>query len=153
MHKTATFRRQALVLVRELADEASAVQETAQLVDIGHALWSISDEADRCLDPIKERLRETAKTRHEDNVLIRGESGQACKVVVPKPTPMVPHAEDLKEVLGESFDLLFDTVTTYRVREGFAERLLALPTEQQQAILRRMKMLDPTPRVSFKVRE
>jgi len=153
MEKTATLRRQALAFVRDLADEGRSTQETAQLVDIGHALWSISDEADRAIAPIKESLRQTAKQHNEENVLIKGASGHSCKVTLPKPNPFVKDAGSLRAVLGESFDLLFDTVTTYKVRSDFAERLLTLPSDQQQAILRRMVFLDPTPRVSFKIRE
>lgn len=153
MNKTATLRRQAVALVREIADEGKAEQDTALLVDIGHALWLVSDEAERAIAPLKDRLRDEAKKVGEEIVLLRGYSGQPCKVVVSKPIPSVPRADDLKPLLGDTFDLLFETVTTYRIRENFADILLTLPTEQQQAILRRMKMIDPTPRVSFKVRE
>lgn len=153
MNKTATLRRQAVALVREIADEGKAEQDTALLVDIGHALWLVSDEAERAITPFKDRLRDEAKKVGDEIVLLRGFSGQPCKVVVSKPIPTVPRADALKPLLGDAFDLLFETVTTYKVRENFADTLLTLPTEQQQAILRRMKMIDPTPRVSFKVRE
>jgi hypothetical protein len=60
----------------------------------------------------------------------------------------------LKETLGQdAFDDLFDTTVSYKPKADFYTRILALPESQQKAILQRVALSDPTPRVSFKVRE
>lgn len=153
MNKYATFGRQATALVRELAGAASPSAPLADVVDAGHALWLMSEQADDALAPIKERLRDEARRQGQGTCVFAGNLTGRCQVVVPQPQPSVHDAAALKAILGPSFHALFDTVVTYKVRPDFAERLLTLPDDQRQAIFQRMKMVDPTPRVSFKSRE
>lgn len=150
MNKYATFGRQATALVRELAGAASPSAPLPDVVDIGTTLWSLSEQVDDSLAPIKERMRSEARQQGQGTCQFVGSTGR-CQVVVPQPQTSVPDAGTLLPILGaDTFNALFDTVTTYKPRTDFAQRLLTLPTVQQQAILQRLKMSDPTPRVSFK---
>jgi hypothetical protein len=71
-------------------------------------------------------------------------------VTIQPPVQTIDNPEALKDLLGTSFHGLFDTVTTYKPKPDFAHRLMALDPEQQRAILQRVRMNDPTPRVSFR---
>ena len=153
MNKYATFGRQATALVRELASAASPSAPLNDVVDIGTVLWDLSEAADDALAPIKQRLRDEARQQGQGTCLFAGNGAGRCQVVVPQPQPSVPDAGSLQGILGPAFDTLFETVVTYKVRPDFAQRLLTLPSDQRQAILQRMKLSDPTPRVSFKTRE
>jgi len=152
MNKYATFGRQATALVRELAGAASPSAPLVDAVDAGGVLWALSEQADDALTPIKDRLRGEARQQGQGTHLFNGNGGTRCQVTVPTPQSSVTDVATLRDALDPAaFDALFETVVAYKVRPDFAQRLLALPQDQQQAILRRMKMSDPTPRVSFKI--
>jgi hypothetical protein len=122
------------------------------LIDIGYALWSVSDSASTELGQVKGMVRAVARKDGASSVQFEGSTNARCQVTIQPPAATFSHTStaELALILGNDFGSLFDTVVTHKPRSDFAERMLALPVDQQQAILQRMRMTDPTPRVSFK---
>ena len=138
-------------LVHELACTDIPNLPIGQVVEIGNALWTVSHKASAALDKVKIRLREEARKLGQ-TTQFDGVDGACCQVLIQPPQSKVDKPDDLKETLGPAFDTLFETIVTYKLREDFEDRLLTLPSEQQQAILQRLQMVDQTPRVSFSQR-
>lgn len=154
MNKYASFGRQATALVREIGSAVSPSMPVPDAVDVGSLLWAVVDYADEHLEVIKDRLRREARPRGTGPHVFDGNGTARCQVVVPQPSPSVPDAKSLKDALDQAtFDELFDTVVSYKPKADFANRLLGLPESQQRVILQRVRLSDPTPRVSFKTRE
>jgi len=148
--KYVTLGKEIAAGVRELALGVEQEAPRGRVVDIGHYLWRLADLTDSTLEKVKERMREEARKEGQTTTFV-GDSGTRCRVLIDPPRPHVVKPEQLKDVLGPVFEDLFETVVSYRLREGFDEKLLTLSPEQRQAILQRLQMPDPTPRVSFKV--
>lgn len=85
----------------------------AEKVEIGQILWSITNMAQKELEPIKEALREEALTKLERKPgrhILHGDTDTQCTVVVPQPKVQLRQDVDitfLRQHLGKSFSVFF----------------------------------------------
>jgi hypothetical protein len=152
MSNVAYLGRQAAALVKQLTSAASPSAPLPDVVDVGVILWSLSDSLKDALDEVKQRMRTEAAKRGGTTCLLDAPLG-VCQVVTNPPVPVVANIQPLRDALGADFDKLFESTLTYKVRPDFTQRLLTLSPSVQQAVLQRLKMPDPTPRVSFRARD
>ena len=124
----------------------------SDLVDTGQRLWLITKKVTPILERIKVRLREEAAPSSGTSYF-DSDFGRSC-MVVPQPPTLTTHKETdiegLKTMLGDAFPEFFEEVVTYRPREGFNKKTLALPLDQQSALFEGVTLNNRTPRVVFK---
>jgi hypothetical protein len=145
---------------RVAGDLAVARDPLAPLEDriaAGARLWSLIEEAESALAPLKASLRDEARARlgnDPGSVHIDGTGMTRVVVTVPRPTYSVAKGTDMhavKQTLGSAFDLFFEEVTTYKVR-GVPNtgKIASLNPEARNVALAAITQADPTPRVAFK---
>jgi len=140
----------AIALVTDLGSRVSP-DNLPEVVDVGAALWVLTEYAGNHLDTVKGILRDHARKQGFGTHLITGTGTNRCQVVVAEPTATISNPEDLRPLLGDTFHWLFAATTTYKPRSNFMQRVLELPEGPRKIVLQHLKMLDATPRVSFKV--
>jgi hypothetical protein len=152
------LRQQLAALEATTLDINSAVAQgsisSEDAVSLGVLLAGFVKKAGSSLEPLKVVLREEALAQEDGMPGPRhftGPDGSKCTVVVPKMNLQVRkdiNIEKLKEDLGDSFDLFFDTKIQYKVRKDFSKTASkhALAATAMVAI----DAIDGTPRVSFK---
>lgn len=150
----ADFRDLAAIL-NEQFDDASV----AELAEVGSLLASIIKRAGAVQDKIKIRLREQALTDLSNapgTITFEGESpNTAVSVTVPKPRVVLSKDADMElvqKVLGQDFDLYFETVVAHKPRPTTPDLIVSLPDGTTKTILlSTVEEKQGTPRVSFKV--
>ena len=124
----------------------------------GARLWSLINEAEAALAPLKQSLREEARARlgnDPGSIHLDGTGMTRAVVTVPKASFAVAKGTDmpaLKQLIGgEAFNALFEEVTTYKVRGVPASgKIASLSPQGASAALSAIVQVDPTPRVAFK---
>jgi hypothetical protein len=123
----------------------------------GARLWSLIDEAERSLAPLKETLRAEGRARlgnSPGSEVIEGEGMTRALVTVPKTAYQVAKGTDMSAVraeLGEqAFALLFEEIVTYKVRASNLMKVASLHPTQTQTALSVIAQVEPTPRVAFR---
>ena len=124
----------------------------------GARLWSLINEAEEALAPLKQSLREEARARlgnDPGSIHLDGTGMTRAVVTVPKASFTVAKGTDmpaLKQLIGsETFSALFEEVTTYKVK-GVPNtgKIAHLDSRGVSAALSAIVQVDPTPRVAFK---
>lgn len=124
----------------------------------GARLWSLINEAEEALAPLKQSLREEARARlgnDPGSIHLEGEGMTRAVVTVPKTAYAVAKGTDmpaLKQLIGnEVFSALFEEITTYKVK-GVPNtgKIAHLSSQGVSAALAAISQVDPTPRVAFK---
>lgn len=125
----------------------------------GARLWSLIEEAEAALAPLKEDLRAEGRSRLggvPGSTHIDGTGMTRAVVTVPKPSYAVAKGTDmaaLKQLIGsDAFAALFEEVLTYKVRTtaNAGSVVAGLPPPASSAALAAIAQVDPTPRVAFK---
>lgn len=158
--KTATLRPLTYDLDQLGREVAAAIRlgdlSTEDQVVLGQLLWTISKRAVKALDPIKGSLRQVAV---EDSggvpgpVYLHGPDSTRCTVTVPQATVRVRKGTDmdeLRKVLGDDFDKVFQATMQYRPRDDFKQQVSTLTPAQQRALLKVVDFSEGTPRVAFR---
>ena len=146
---------------RVASDLAVARDPHAPLEDriaAGARLWSLIEEAERALAPLKTCLRDEARARlgnDPGSIHLEGDGMTRAVVTVPKPSYTVAKGADMpavKQLLGAAFDALFEEVVTYKVRAATlnAGKIASLNPSARDTALSVIVQVDPTPRVAFR---
>jgi hypothetical protein len=125
------------------------------LVEVGSVLYMMERAAHKALETVKGNLRAQALRSHPEpgTVHWNGSGRGTVDITIPAPFLKVRKGADLKAlrgIIGEDFDDLFETVTTYKLRKGAGDRLSDATAETRQAVMGACELVDGTPRVSFK---
>jgi len=121
-------------------------------VEVGQALWRISNEAQGAVAPIKDSLREEALERQKGlpgRQFLAGRSrGSRCTVVVPPPTVKirVTDINELRTMLGRDFDTFFRL--TVSPHPDFSARAAERP-DLIRDLARIVDTVSGPPRVTF----
>ncbi len=126
------------------------------LVALGSKLDNLVKSAENALGPIKDQLRilAFAVSNGEAGVAsFQGVDGSQCTVSIPKPTNSIRKGVDmngLKSLLGDDFDLFFETVVTYKPRDTLSQRIAKINPAKLPAVVAAVDQKEGTPRVYFK---
>jgi hypothetical protein len=146
-----TLESLALSIREEIARAAMDVDEALVL---GHFLAVTVRRAAGAIEPIKSMLREEALA--QDNGApgprhFKSPEGHKCVVVVPKPSLSIrkgTNISQLKEDLGKTFDMFFESKVQYKVRKEFDK--VASGHDLTPKAMAVIDFTEGTPRVSFK---
>ena len=124
----------------------------------GARLWSLIEEAEAALVPLKEDLRAEGRSRlggAPGSTHLDGTGMTRAVVTVPKPSYAVAKGTDmpaLKQLIGgEVFNAIFEEVVTYKVKTApNLTKVASLSPQGSNAALAAIIQVDPTPRVAFK---
>lgn len=125
-------------------------------VGIGQKLMVLVNESAKAVGFIKDMLRKEAAARADGKPgshYFPGIDGSQCIVNIPTPVLQMKKDADidsLRRLLGDKFDLFFETVVTYRPRKEFYLKTAACNEKEVQAIVDAVDLVDGTPRVMFK---
>ena len=139
-------------------DDASSTSDMACIAGVALDLAACNAAILDKLAPLKERLREYARTQIEgkppSTIRILGDMGGVVTVTFPKDQVKLNKAcdiETLRSTLGESFDDFFDTRTTYKpVGRPSVGRVASLDNKTAEVLMDSIELSEPTPRVGFK---
>lgn len=125
-------------------------------VEVGQKLWNLSRLAAMALEPIKTSLRDEAVKRRKGasgTVQFTAPDGSKCSVNIPTPSLGIRRGTDmrmLKNLLGDQFDDLFETITTYKPRGKLQAKTAALADpDHRKTVLESLDVNPGTPRVFF----
>lgn len=143
-----------LALAQSLLDNPTASPE--DLAKVALQLAQATTEINKVLDPLKETLRDAAAEvrGEESSVVLEGGSEGRVLVTFPRTQTKIAKtfdAESAMGVLGTRFSLYFDTKVTYTPRKNLTAMVkTASNTSEQDFVMRCVRQVVPTPRVSFK---
>lgn len=124
-------------------------------IELGLILWQTINKARKAIGPVKSDLREHALRIRDgqcSQVCITGHGTARCRVVIPEPTLRLREDADiaqLKTVLGDGFNAIFEERTRYLPRKEALNQRLSLRTGSaaQELLLNSLRQYEPTPRV------
>ena len=153
--KTATVTRTDLTSLLTKLESYIETADINEKVEIGAILWSFIERAGKAMDPIKEALREEtiAETQGEGSKTFQGLNPESsCTVRVPRPTLKISKMADMdamKQTLGNRFDKLFSTSTSYKPMKDFEDKVFMLGEDEVNLVMGIIERVENTPRVSF----
>lgn len=136
-----------LQTIRNIKDDMTP----SQAVDTGRHLWLLLKEAKDAAEVVRKVLRTQVGTlpgRHE----IKGPKGSLAAVVVSQARPVLRKDADidqLRQILGSKFDLMFTVRQTVNVSSQFEAELLTLPEVDRDLVLAFVDTKVDKGRVSF----
>ena len=153
-------------LLREFDSRLQVMQDSLDgnppvehLVEVGTALFLMSEGVKKVLEQVKGSLRQEGLRRLQNQSgvasLDGSREGSATVTVPPSQITLGKDADLLllKRLLGENFDLCFETVTTteYKPRKVVTRIVAEMPDGPQKTyLLSCLTEAEGTPRVSFK---
>ena len=157
----AAFLTEKIRALQETHETSSVLEDDSQrTVEAGIVLWTIIDQAEMALKPLKQTLRDQAVQETKGvpgNVTLVGtDPTHQCTVVIPKSAFRVsPGSIDtIRSAFGEVlFHDLFQEIVTYRTKPDFEEQFAHLQSDPRRAQILSAAIVveDRTPRVTFKV--
>lgn len=146
-------------LVERLEDLDMLLEKAVDLpqrVSIGQVLWALNAELDRRLSVMKEQLRnEVSGTTRPGTIKIAGVSDEHhAALTVPCPKYVLrtgAQVEKLRAELGEDFDRLFQTRTTYTPnKKALEEEFQTASPERKRILFQSLDQRSSTVRISFR---
>lgn len=129
------------------------------VVEVGTTIAAMINSASDILEEVKTNLREDAlsELKHEPgSITFNGKDIGEVTVTVPSPRLQLLKDVDpevLKTVLGDDFDLYFDTKVRYVPRKTAGPLVMKLASGREKTVLlSSLEEREGTPRVSFKKR-
>jgi len=133
--------------VKEIPD-----MSLGDLVSFGQRVWWMTKRFNRTLEVVKGRIRECIQDGKEAKRLEALDGSFA--IVSPQPGNLILRKDvdvsQIKALLGDKFDILFDTVTTYRPKRDIQDRIGNLTQEQVAIVMSVVDVPDTTAKVTFK---
>ena len=135
-----------------LAEAMRHHEDVARLAGLALELSQAHDRVNEAMCRLKEQLRERASHIPDNPVLFEGRATDGTSlgtVMVTSPGTQVKLTKDadfeaLKEALGPSFELYFET--TYKLKKEFLDANKAVP----DVMFSSLEYVEPTPRVGFR---
>ena len=140
---------------RDALNDVPAMSEE-ELVIFGQRVWWLTKRLGKAFEPVKVRLRELALTRANGALgAQRFEAIDGSHVIVSIPAGTMVMRKDadmekVQSVLGDKFDTVFETVTTFRPRKDMQDQVVGWAADELAAVMSVVDMADPTPKVAFK---
>jgi hypothetical protein len=127
------------------------------VVEVGTALWVVMQSVEGLREQIKATLRQEGVRRlqNQPGVVTLEGSGEGV-VTVTVPSSLLRLAKDadiaaLKKVLGDEFDLFFETETKHKPRKVVPDLVAQMSDgPRKMSLLSSLEEAEGTPRVSFK---
>jgi len=129
--------------------------DTDALVEIGAALWNVTESAKRIIEPVKTQLREEALAllKHQPGTKVLQGRDHICTVILPVSKLDMVKAVDverLRKLLGDDFEYVFDVQTKVKPHKKLEVRVMDLGPDEQKAVLAAVERKENTARVGFK---
>jgi len=131
----------------------------AHTVEVGAALATMVKAAETLQEAIKVTIRDAALNdlgNQPGTITLHGTEGGSVSVTVPVSKLRMSKSADaelLQKVLGDQFDLYFETQTTHKPRDMAGDLIAGMPDGSAKTVLlSAIEQFDATPRVSFKVK-
>jgi len=131
-------------------------QPVEDQVEIGAALWAVTERATQAMEQAKKDIRDEAVEQlgGPGTHTFNGNGTTQALVTIPNPSLKLQKDADvelLQKILGGDFDRYFDTKTTYSPRKEFNERRASDKDGTHTAMLDKyVDVMPNTPRVTFR---
>ena len=141
--------------IQQLEDSIEG-QPVADQVEIGAALWAVTEAATTAMESAKKDIRDEAveQLAGPGTHTFNGTGATQAMVNIPNPSLRLQKDADielLQKILGGDFERYFDIKTTYTPRKEFNERRASDKDATHTAMLDKFVDTVPnTPRVTFR---
>lgn len=137
-------------------EEALEGQPVEDQVEIGAALWTVTERSNQAMEAAKKDIREQAvqKLGGPGNHTFNGSGTTQAVVNIPNPSLRLQKDADislLQKILGSNFDRYFSTKTSYTPCKEFNDRRASDKDAVHTAMLDKcVDVIPSTPRVTFR---
>lgn len=122
------------------------------LVSFGQRVWWLTKRLNKVMEPVKARIRDYAVSGAGTQRLEASDGSFA--IVSPQPANLVlrkdTDIDQLKVALGDKFDIVFDTVVTYKPKKDIQDQVVNLTQEQVAVVMSVVDVADTMSKVAFK---